>query len=130
MFWTGRSRRHEKPAAKGRRLTFALAALLAVFLQAFVVQTHVHAPFAPLNLAYAQPADSTQDGSVHASATDEHRLVCAICHALTSSSTLLPHHAAIAVTADRSNTLAIVALALAPTAISFIWQSRAPPSAL
>lgn len=129
MVWRGRSRRDVERAADWRRVAFTLAALLAVFLQAFVVQTHVHAPAAPLTIA-AHQADTAHDADMHFSATSEHQLVCAVCQALAASGTAMLPNAAVAQIADQTSTLAVVAIALAPRTISYLWQSRAPPSHL
>jgi hypothetical protein len=126
----GRSRERMGAAAMRRwRPAFALLALLAVFLQAFVVQTHVHAIGAPISIGFHQPAAARDDGA-HATAKTEHQLVCAICQALAASGSATLPGAAIAVAAQQSNALAVVALALAPRTISYFWQSRAPPSFL
>ncbi|MEZ5959289.1 MAG: hypothetical protein R3C30_02525 [Hyphomonadaceae bacterium] len=115
-------------AADWRRKAFTLAALLAVFLQAFVVQTHVHAPAAPL--AFAQQTDITHDADTHVSASSEHQLICAVCQALAASGAATLPNAAVAQIIDHTSTLAVVAIALAPRTISYFWQSRAPPSVL
>jgi hypothetical protein len=111
------------------RPAFALIALLAVFLQAFVVQTHIHAIGAPLSIGYQQPVEA-HDDAAHATATSEHQLICAICQALATSGTAALPNAAVALVAEQSNAVAVVALALAPRTISYFWQSRAPPSFL
>lgn len=131
MFWRGRSRERSGAAAMRRwHPAFAFAALLAVFLQAFVVQTHFHAPSAPLNLAYEQPADAAHDGSAHVSVTNEHQLLCPICQALAAAGAATLTNQAAALVATQSNAVAVVALSLAPRTISYFWQSRAPPSFL
>lgn len=130
MFTRSRSRERMGAVATRRwRPAFALIALLAVFLQAFVVQTHVHAIGAPLSIGYQQPA-AAHDDAAHAMATTEHQLVCAICQALATSGTATLPASTVALIAEQSSTLALVALALAPQTISHFWQSRAPPSFL
>lgn len=130
MFTRGRSRERVGAAAvRPWRPAFALLALLAVFLQAFVVQTHVHAPVAPLSIGFHQPAGADGD-AVHVTATGEHQLVCAICQALAASGSALPPGAAVALVAAQTNSLAVIALSTAPRATSYSWQSRAPPSFL
>lgn len=131
MLTGGRSRERMGAAAMRRwRPAFALLALVAVFLQAFVVQTHVHAIGAPLSIGFHQPAAANDDDGVHATAKTEHQLVCAICQALATSGTATLPGDAVALVAVQSNAVAVVALALAPRTISYFWQSRAPPSFL
>lgn len=128
MFGTGRSR--EGVTAQQRwRHALALVALLAVFLQAFVVQTHVHTPVAPLSIAFEQPA-AAHDDAAHVTAPTEHQLICAICQALAASAMAILPGAAVALVADQTNAIAVVALSLAPRLTSYSWQSRAPPSFL
>lgn len=112
------------------RPAFALLALVAVFLQAFVVQTHVHAIGAPLSIGFHQQAAAHDGDGARATAKTEHQLICAICQALAASGNAALPNAAIALVAERSNAVAVVALALAPRTISYLWQSRAPPSFL
>ncbi len=128
MFGAGRSR--EGVTAQRRwRHALALVALLAVFLQAFVVQTHVHTPVAPLSIAFEQPA-AAHDDAAHVTAPSEHQLICAICQALAASAMAILPGAAVALVADQTNAIAVVALSLAPRITSYSWQSRAPPSFL
>lgn len=129
MFTRGRSRERVGAAAmRPWRPAFALLAMLAVLLQAFVVQTHVHAPVAPLSIGFHQPAGG--DDAVHVTATGEHQLVCAICQALAASGSALPPGAPVALVAALTNSLAVIALSIAPRIASYSWQSRAPPSFL
>ncbi|MGE0530992.1 MAG: hypothetical protein AB7G40_00860 [Hyphomonadaceae bacterium] len=111
------------------RPAFALLAMLAVFLQAFVVQTHVHAPVAPLSIGFHQAARA-HDDAAHVTARDQHQLVCAICQTVAASSSALPPSAAVALVAAQTNSLAVIALSIAPRATSYSWRSRAPPSFL
>ena len=130
MFTRGRSREPVGAAAmRPWRPAFALLAMLAVFLQAFVVQTHVHAPVAPLSIAFEQPA-AAHDDAAHVTAPSEHQLICAICQALAASAMAILPGAAVALVADQTNAIAVVALSLAPRITSYSWQSRAPPSFL
>jgi hypothetical protein len=128
MFGTGRSR--EGVTAQQRwRHALALVALLAVFLQAFVVQTHVHTPVAPLSIAFEQPA-AAHDDAAHVTAPSEHQLICAMCQALAASGTAMLPGAMVALVATQTNAIAVLALSLAPRITSYSWQSRAPPSFL
>ncbi|MGD9980491.1 MAG: hypothetical protein AB7H66_10355 [Hyphomonadaceae bacterium] len=122
----GRSRRQSGYAASRRRPAFALLALLAVFLQTFVVQTHVHG--APFATGYQHLIATDDEPRIEA--LGEHQVSCALCQALaTSGSATLPSgHAVLA--AERATEAAIIALALAPRFHSHSWQSRAPPQTL
>ena len=132
MEWKGRSRRAHRPAAAMRRrpMAFVLTALLAVFLQAFVVQTHVHAAGATYSVSYAQQSGGAHDLTIDASAAGDHQVVCVICQAMTTAGTAMVPSTAIVVAAAQSSAEAVVALALAPRVHSHSWRSRAPPSFL
>jgi hypothetical protein len=114
-------------AARRRHPAFALLALLAVFLQAFVVQTHFHA-LAPVSGGYEQRADT--DHEQHASATDEHRIPCALCQTLASAGAATLPGETFVLAAERASQAAVVALAIAPRVHTHSWQSRAPPTFL
>lgn len=123
-----RNRRAPGPAVSlWRRQAFTLAALLAIFLQAFVVQTHIHTPVAPIALSAAETGGH---GDQHVVSASDHPRICAICQVLSSSSAAPLPDAAAALVAERTSAVALVALALAPRTISYFWQSRAPPSFL
>ncbi|MBK6702887.1 MAG: hypothetical protein IPG56_03300 [Caulobacteraceae bacterium] len=105
--------------------------MLAVFLQAFVVQTHVHTPTAPLQLSYAQPAGATDDAQAHARATNtHHQILCVICLTMAASGSATLPASAIVTATTQTNGEALVAIALAPRVHSHSWRSRAPPSFL
>jgi hypothetical protein len=124
MTGIGRSRQTSAP-----RRVFALLALLAMFLQTFVVQTHVHStPIAPL-VACEQTADG-RHADQHVAATDSHQIFCAICEALAANPTTLPDAATASIAVDPAGEAALVALAIAPLTRSYSWQSRAPPTRL
>lgn len=114
--------------AKG--LAPLLAALLAVFLQAFVVQTHVHA------FALGAPAiERTQENASHTDSADvvsaHHAAVCAFCEALRSGGrTILPP--VVEIVGERQVLVEAYARALpaTPQIISHAWRSRAPPQAV
>jgi hypothetical protein len=123
MTGIGRSRQ-----TSASRRASALFALLAVFMQTFVVQTHVHsAPIAPV--VCEQTADG-RHADQHVTAADEHQLSCVICQALAASATTLPDASVASVAVDPAGEAARIALALAPTTRSYSWQSRAPPALL
>lgn len=129
MVWRGRSRRYVGLTADWRRQAVTFAALLAVFLQAFIVQTHIHMPAAiQFAAGYEQGGADTHDVSAHATASDQ-KVMCALCQVLSNSSTLLTSPA-ILLAITQINAATDIALALAPRAISHFWQSRAPPSFL
>lgn len=122
------NRRDSGRAANWRRQALTFAALFAVFLQALIVQTHIHVPAAiQLASGYEKSADPEHGAAIHGTASDE-AMSCALCQVLSYSQTLLTAPALL-LSASRSNTSSAVALALAPRALSHFWQSRAPPSA-
>jgi len=124
-------RQHKPPRSqRAHRLGPVFAALLALFLQAFVLQTHVHA------VAEVAPAiQRAQAGGEHATdsslADAKHAQACVICATLHGSSRAL---------AATSQELApqlgedIHARAFAarapPCARAHAYRSRAPPSFL
>jgi hypothetical protein len=112
------------------RIAVLLTALLAAFLQAFVVQTHIHA-YAPLSGAagYEQSAQADDHGQ-HATAAHDQR-ICSICATLAASGNgALPD--AVTLVAEHTTTHDAAALHIrAPPAAPLPpWQSRAPPIAL
>jgi hypothetical protein len=114
-------------AARRRHPAFALLALFAIVLQAFVVQTHFHAA-APVAGGYEQRVDSDQEQ--HVAATDEHRLACVLCQTLaTAGAAALPTEAFV-LAAERASQAATIALAIAPRVHTHSWRSRAPPTFL
>jgi hypothetical protein len=133
MAGTRRSRRHTEAAAPRtrRRGAFTLAALLAVFLQAFVAPTHIHAPRAPLNAAIGQLHDAAGTVSLQSTAVDEHQTVaCAVCRTLAGGNVMLAASAT-SLVADRiGGEAATYALPRAPPTAAHPWQSRAPPQVL
>jgi hypothetical protein len=114
-------------AARRRHPAFALLALLAVFLQAFVVQTHFHT-LAPVSGGYEQRVDAGHEQ--HVSATDEHRVSCALCQTLASAGSATLPSEGFTLVAERASQAAIVALATAPRVHTHSWRSRAPPTFL
>jgi hypothetical protein len=112
------------------RAAFTLAAALAVFVQAFVVQTHIHA-FVPLAPSYQHAAGI--DPGVHAqpSARGEERSACALCAALAASGrAVLASGPLVGVLASAAFAVASPEPPLAPYSLSHSWQSRAPPTHL
>lgn len=111
-----------------RRGSFGLAALFAIALQVFVVQTHVHA----FGVAHAAPAftQSSHEATAHApdGAAGEAQRICVVCQAQAEAGRMLAPAAAQVVHA------AGIAYAQATPDIRFVaaapahsWQSRAPP---
>ncbi len=132
MYMEGRSHRAHRPAAAMRRsrIAFVLAALIAVFLQAFVVQTHIHAAGAVYLVSFTQLSGGEHELSLDASTTGDHQAACVICQAMaTAGAAMLPSAAIVAATVQ-ANADAIIALAQAPRVHSHSWRSRAPPSFL
>jgi hypothetical protein len=129
MVWRGRSRRDLGLTADWRRQAVTFAALLAVFLQAFIIQTHIHVPAAiQFASGYEQSSAHAHDVSAHATSSDQ-KVMCMLCQVLSNAHTLLASPA-ILLAATQTNAASNIALALAPRALSHFWQSRAPPSFL
>ncbi|QGZ97116.1 hypothetical protein [Terricaulis silvestris] len=107
-------------------MAFVFAAMLAVFLQAFAVQTHIHASGVLTVAAHERTAGDT-DGAVHVSDADDKARICDIvtstCHTTLTVSRALAAHTV------GANEAAAVAIRLAPRAVTHSWQSRAPPIA-
>jgi hypothetical protein len=118
------------PRRKRDRAAFTLVALLAVFLQAFLVQTHIHASpvFAP---AYERAAHNEGSHSAtHVSAAIDHQQGCIICQALAANgSATLTDAAAVASTSNAAYETAALEIRRAPRAVTHSWRSRAPPVA-
>lgn len=122
-----RSDAFARPRPTGARLAFTIAALFALFLQTFVVQTHIHAiAFAPTSIerSAGHAADIAQ-------AATDHQAACVICQTLASTgrATLTPASALI-LAQHAANDVAAIELRAAPRALVLPWQSRAPPIAL
>lgn len=130
MFGRGRSRHSFGAATSWRRQAFTLVAFVAVFLQAFVVQTHIHVPLAPVVAAVTGQSDDGSAPAAHASVSNHHQLMCEFCQALAAGGVATLTTGAILHTAYRTNAATNIALALAPSSLSHSWQSRAPPSFL
>ena len=95
-----------------RRFAFVLTALLSIFLQAFVVQTHVHASGATYSVSYTQhTGDNSDDLTLDASSAGDHQVACVICQAMATAGTALAPSAAIVSATVASNTDAVLALA-------------------
>jgi hypothetical protein len=107
------------------RGAFTLAALLAVFLQAFVIEPHVHTAN-PLSTAIAANSGS-HDAQQHATLPHE-RISCLVCQALASGPVaLLASNAALAEPPRLATVLTSRQLHVGPRARAHAWQSRAPP---
>lgn len=123
-----RSETTAKPRRNGARLAFVFSAMLAVFLQAFAVQTHVHAVAAPVAVATIEQSANADHG-VHVTLAD-HQSVCLICQALAANgSATFTDAAQITAHTASSNETAALEIRLAPRALTHSWQSRAPPIA-
>jgi hypothetical protein len=114
----------------GARAAFTLAALLAVFLQAFVVQTHIHTSGLLAPPAYEQTVDTASEHIAHVTIAPDHQQGCIICQALTTNaSAALPGAASVAIATNASYETAALQIRRAPRALTHSWQSRAPPIA-
>ena len=132
MTGMSRSRRQATATRAQRRPAFALAALFAVLLQAFVVQTHIHAPAAPIGVAIERVADGADTQATHVSAADEHQaFACVVCQALArGNSAVLAAAASSLVATEAISEAATYALPRAPPIAAHPWRSRAPPFVL
>lgn len=112
-----------------RRASFGLlAALLAVFLQAFVIEPHVHAA-GPMAAAIAANAGA-HDAQQHATAPHE-QTSCLVCQALAAGSgALLAANAATAERPSSATTAPARQLHVGPRTDAHSWRSRAPPISL
>jgi hypothetical protein len=130
MDWFGRSRRRREFGAN-RHPAFALIALVAVFLQAFVVQTHVHAPGTVAVVGHELNVANGSDDSVpHVSASNSDQVAAILCQVLAGASAVTLPVPTVAAEAGRTTNAAIIALALAPRLHTHSWRSRAPPTIL
>lgn len=122
------SRSHHPNSKRPRAWGTRFAALLGVFLQVFVVQTHVHAqtPVAPAG--YEQSAHATAsalDQSTHGG-----QISCAFCQAQHANSALPPSADAIAELEASQTIEAALAIRRVSVVRAYSWQSRAPPAVL
>lgn len=129
MFWRGRSHHGRERRAAVKRPALTFAALLAVFLQTFVVQTHVHV--LPAQVAAVESAGATtHTASERASTARDAPVLCAICQTMATTGTALLGQAAALVIdtphANQPREAPQVALQIT----SHSWQSRAPPTFL
>ena len=124
MKGTGRSQTGSRVRRAGARPAL-FAALLAVLLQAFVVQTHVHAfgpPAATQQSAAAGAADTAHVAAAHDQGA------CVFCETLAGSGRATLTQSAVAITADRAvHDGAARVVQPAARAVSHAWRSRAPP---
>lgn len=105
------------------------AALLAVFLQAFVVQTHIHAtPGAPI-VGFERSAEAN-GGHARVDVAGDHQRFCPICQALATAGAATLPTAASLISTDTVGEQAVLAITRAPHAHTHSWRSRAPPSVL
>jgi hypothetical protein len=130
---TGKRRSADRIFARrtGVRAAFALVALLAIFLQAFVVQTHIHTSGLLAPPTYERTADArASDDAAHATAAIDHQQGCIICQALAANgSATLTDAAHVAAITNASYEIAALEIRRAPRAVTHSWQSRAPPIA-
>jgi hypothetical protein len=131
MDWFGRSRRRKEFVTSRRHPAFALIALFAVFLQAFVVQTHVHAPGSVAVVGHElNGATASGDSAPHVSAIDSDQVSAVLCQVLTAAGAATVPNPSVTALAERPADTAITALTLAPQLHTHSWQSRAPPTLL
>lgn len=125
-----RRNRHPYLAARRRRPLLALASLLAVLLQAFVVQPHIHAPAALVEIAAT--TNDANDTAVATPVADLHRtIVCAVCQTRAGAGdNLLLGTPAGWAEADFAADASPQALPQSSRVRAHAWQSRAPPLVL
>jgi hypothetical protein len=129
MNGTRRSDAQTRPRRSGARMAFVFAAMLAIFLQAFAVQTHIHAFAAPVAAAAHGQTTDAAPGGAHATTAD-HQTICVICQALAANgSATLSDAAQIAAHTNAAYETAALEIRRAPRAVTHSWQSRAPPIA-
>jgi Protein of unknown function (DUF2946) len=105
-----------------------LVALLALLLQGFLVQTHVHV--FSLAASYEQSAGATHSDSAHLDAAHQ-QASCVICQALANSGrAALPQAPKFVAHLSGTYETAVRAIRNAPRSLTHSWQSRAPPIAL
>jgi len=126
-----RRRHHPNSRAGARPWATRLAALLAIFLQAFILQTHVHA-FAPVGVGnYARAAEHVSPPVLELASHQElQAAACALCQAQSGGRALAPTAQAIGV--ERAGAFVQPAPGARHVALaaSHSWQSRAPPAHL
>lgn len=124
-------RTQDRKEGRARARVFVmLAALVAVMIQAFVIQTHIHqtAPF--MATAFERVADHDEPGHTHLTATHE-QAGCITCIAFASAGvSLAPDAFTLIASLNATTEAATLAIRQAPRAISYSWRSRAPPIAL
>jgi len=125
-----RRSRQTTPAPRAATVV-RLVALLAIFLQAFLVQTHVHPVGAAAASAYEQSAraEAHDDGAI--ASADDHQMSCAICEAYAANGrAALPRDPTLVAFDALTFETAAVAFAQAFPSPVHSWRSRAPPSFL
>lgn len=126
----GIRRTADRPRTGRPRPLLTLVALFALLLQAFEVQTHVH--------AYgAQPAITAAADSAHAQPSGQHaslqhqQLLCAVCQSLAAAgAAVVPARTTLATGPAIAREAAAIFLPDAPRAPAHAWRSRAPPISL
>lgn len=128
-----RSDQPSRAAAKGRRTgrrpALALAAAFALLFQAFVTQTHFHAPGLPGAVQLAR----VETLAIHAEPglPPDHQPACIICETMAAAGTaVLSNGADSLLFADAGVVTRAPTPQLGPQAYSHSWQSRAPPFVL
>ncbi|MBX3510432.1 MAG: hypothetical protein KF700_04470 [Hyphomonadaceae bacterium] len=114
----------------GRRAAFSFAALAAIALQAFAIQTHIHpaAPVASAESTLANGGDHSAPAHAEALHTPPGCILCAA--AAASSGVTLAARTALLAPARILAATPTPLLAIPPPARTHLWRSRAPPIAL
>lgn len=122
-----RKQGRKRAGRAGARALVTLAALVALFLQAFVVQTHTHASALLGGGAFERIAERD---AAHASAAHD-QAGCVTCVAFAASGRAALPDAATLIAQHRSAyETATLSIRSAPQALAHSWRSRAPPLSL
>ena len=111
------------------RSLLTLVALFALLLQAFEVQTHVHAyGVAPAPVAGASSVAHHQANEPHASLPHP-QLLCVVCQALAAAGgAVVPAGGTLTTAVAIAREAAAIVAPDAPRVLAHAWQSRAPPA--
>lgn len=120
----------ERRGRAWQRALAVAAAAAALFLQIFVVQTHMHAQAAFAASGHERLADPASDGQALLSEAHE-QAACIVCKIFASSSrTLAPGGFALSAGPAAAHEAAAQDIPSPPRAPTHTWRSRAPPIVL
>lgn len=124
-------RTQDRKQGRAHARAFAvLVALVALLIQAFVVQIHTHDAVPYVGAAIERPADHNQPGHAHFSEAHD-QAGCITCIAFAASGrAILADAVLLSAAHDAVYETAALAIRRAPRALTHSWRSRAPPLAL